>query len=86
MAMGLAVLAVFLMAPLAPQAEARSGGEGFLSGLFDKKTKKRASKRFKRSRKHLAKNTRSYSKLGHKTTKRASKKFRKEIKDWSKKI
>ena len=79
----LAVLAVFLMAP---QAEARSGGGGFLSGLFDKKTKKRASKRFKRSRKHLAKNTRSYSKLGHKTTKRASKKFRKRIKDWSKKI
>ena len=51
----LAVLAVFLMAPLAPQAEARSNGEGFFSGLFDKKTKKRANKRIKRSRKHLAK-------------------------------
>lgn len=81
-ALPIAIMLLLLGGPMVPLAQAGGGDSSF--SILDKKTKKRAAKRWKRTQKDLRKNTKRYNKLGRKTIKRASKGLRGKMKDWQK--
>jgi hypothetical protein len=81
-ALPIAIMLLLLGGPIVPLVQAGDSGSSF--SLLDKKTKKRAAKRWKRTQKDLRKNTKRYNKLGRKTIKRAGKNVRGKMKDWQK--
>lgn len=83
-ALSIAVMFLLLGGPAVPLAQAGGSGDGVSFGFFDKKTKKRAAKRWKKTQKDLRRNTKRYNKLGRKAIKRADKNLRKKMKDWQK--